>query len=119
MVYTTHCRYTPMQYILEEGNITEVNPYVIQLFHSVYCIQLKGQLQAALFTGKLRYTIMYCICCLHVTYEMKFKLMIKFVYLKCDLIKICNPCNLCTTLATAVYSDVTLQQKFSERTLDI
>ena len=62
---------------------------------------------------------MYCVCCLHVIYEMKFKLVIKFVYLKCDLIENCNPGNLCTTLATTVNSDVTLWLKFSERILDI
>ena len=50
---------------------------------------------------------------------MKFKLVIKFVYLKCDLIENCNPGHLCTTLATTVNSDVTLWLKFSERILDI
>ena len=38
-----------MQYILVKGNIIEVNPYVIQLFHRVQCIWFKGQIQATAF----------------------------------------------------------------------
>ena len=46
MVNITHSRYRPMQYILVKGDIIEVNPYAIQLFHRG---RLKGQIQAAAF----------------------------------------------------------------------
>ena len=38
-----------MQYISVKGDVIEVNPYTIQLFHGVQCIWLKGQIQAAAF----------------------------------------------------------------------
>ena len=38
-----------MQYISVKGDVIEVNPYAIQLFHKVQCIWLKGQIQAAVF----------------------------------------------------------------------
>ena len=38
-----------MQYILVKGDIIEINPYTIQLFHEVQCIWLKGQIQTAAF----------------------------------------------------------------------
>ena len=50
MVNITHCRYVkPMQYILVKGDVIEVNPFAIQLFHRVWCIWLKGQIKAAAF----------------------------------------------------------------------
>ena len=38
-----------MQYILVKGDVIEINPYAIQLFHRLGCILLKGQIQAAAF----------------------------------------------------------------------
>ena len=38
-----------MQYISVKGDVTEVNPYAIQLIHKDQCIWLKGQIQAAVF----------------------------------------------------------------------
>ena len=38
-----------MQYISVKGNVIEVNPYTIQLFHRVQFIWLKGQIQAMVF----------------------------------------------------------------------
>ena len=38
-----------MQYISVKGDVTEVNPYAIQLFHRDKCIWLKGQIQATAF----------------------------------------------------------------------
>ena len=38
MVNITDSQYRPMQYILAKGDIIEVNPYAIQLFHRVKCI---------------------------------------------------------------------------------
>ena len=48
MVNITHSQYGPtrMQYILAKGDIIT---YAIQLFHSVQCIWLKGQIQAMVF----------------------------------------------------------------------
>ena len=36
-----------MQYISVKGDVIEVNPYAIQLFHRVQCILLKGQIWQA------------------------------------------------------------------------
>ena len=33
-----------MQYILVKGDVIDVNPYAIQLFHTVKCIWFKGQI---------------------------------------------------------------------------
>ena len=49
MVNITHSRYRPIQYILVKGDVIEVNSYVIQLFHRVKSIWLKGQIQAVVF----------------------------------------------------------------------
>ena len=38
-----------MQYISVKGDVVEVNPNAIQLFHRVQCIWLKGQIQAVVF----------------------------------------------------------------------
>ena len=46
-VYITYSRYKLMFYILLNEDAIEVNLYTIQLFHRVQCIQLKGQIQAA------------------------------------------------------------------------
>ena len=44
-----HSRYRPMQYILVKGDVIEVNPFAIQLFHRVQCIWLKDQIKAMVF----------------------------------------------------------------------
>ena len=49
MINKTDSRYRPVQYILVKGNIFEVNPYAIQLFHRGECIWFKGQILATLF----------------------------------------------------------------------
>ena len=42
-----------MQYISVKGDVIEVNCYILQLFHRVQCIWLKGKLQAAVFKVSL------------------------------------------------------------------
>ena len=49
MVNITHSRYKPMQYISVKGDIVDVNPYAIQLFHRVKCIWFKSQILAKVF----------------------------------------------------------------------
>ena len=38
-----------MQYITVKGDIVEVSPFTIQLFHRVHCIWLKSQIKAMAF----------------------------------------------------------------------
>ena len=61
MVNITHNQYRPLLYILVKGDIIDVNPYTIQVFHRVKCIWLKGHIQATAYLRVVAFMIVFAL----------------------------------------------------------